>query len=160
MRISEKAVPAEEIAELTAFAESVYVLLAKEKPNADPIDVIDEILYVWQQSGTIPVAELESNQLIYALGTLWGNILIKQYHWSWATLTFHEFNDWEGRAVVAADGSLCILPFAYIHICLAGDDEVKISASLVALGANIIPSFPPNSFEDVMNGLQRIVPRG
>lgn len=160
MSISEQAVPVNEIAELTAFAESVYSLLPKENPNAAPIEIIDETLYAWQQSGAMPIAGLESNELVYALGTLWGNILIEKHNWRWATLTFHELNDWKGRSVVAPDGSLSILPFAYIHECLAGEDEVKISASLVALGSGVIPSFPPGSFENVMHGIQRIVPRG
>lgn len=160
MNISEQAIPANEIADFTAFAESVYPELPKEKPNATPIDVIDATIYTWQQSETMPIEEIESNDLVLALGMLWGNILVEKYNWHWAILTFHEFNNWQGQAIVAPDSSLFMLPFAYIHQCLVGEAEVKVSASLVALDSDVIPSFPPNSFQDLMQGLQRIVPRG
>jgi hypothetical protein len=62
--------------------------------------------------------------------------------------------------VVAPDSALFILPYAHIHQCLAGEDEVKISASLAVIGSNVIPEFPPSSFENVMYGIQRIIPRG
>jgi hypothetical protein len=158
--ISESAVDPNELAELSKFSEAVYALLPKASGNADRAIVIDETLYHWQQTGDTPLKDLEPNELIYALGTLWGNMLVEGYNWRWSSLTFHEFNDWKGRAVVSDDGSLSILPFAYIHECLAGKDEVKISASFTALASDIIPKFPAKSFENVMHGLQRIVPRG
>lgn len=160
MRITEVAVDANVISEITAFAESIYPWLPKSTPDAARIDVIDETVYAWQQSGEPPLDDVEPDELVFALGVLWGNLLVEAHAWRWADLTFHEFNDWEGRAVVSPNGGLSILPFACIHECVAGKDEVKISASLVALGSNVIPEFPPATYENVMHGLQRIVPRG
>ncbi|MBB1163124.1 hypothetical protein [Aquariibacter albus] len=160
MKITETPVDSKSLADLTSFANGILEMLPKRDPDSEFLDVIDQTLYDWQQSGANPVEGVEEDDLIYALGVLWGNHLVKEHAWRWADLTFHEFNDWTGRAVVSESGSLSILPFAYIRECLDGEDEVKISAVPVALRSNVIPEFPPGTFENVMHGLQRIVPRG
>lgn len=160
MKVTANSIEAAEIAELTRFAEGVYQLIPKSSSAAPMITVLDEALYEWQQSSKKPLEEFAQEEIIFALGILWGNIVVEKHQWRWTDLTFHDFGDWSGRAVVSQNGSLLILPFAHIHECLSGRDEVKISASFAALSSSIIPDFPPASYENVTHGIQRIVPRG
>jgi hypothetical protein len=156
MTISESSVDKNSILEVTTL--SAEVLPTLTLPHADTLlEAID-----LQQSGkptqsTDP--EIDDDDLIYAFGTTWGNAIIERHGWHWADLTFHAFDDWEGRAVVAPDSSLIILPYAHIYEAIAGDEEVKMSASFNAIGSNVIPTLPANEYVDLINNIQRIIPR-
>jgi hypothetical protein len=161
MTISESSVDKNSILEVTTL--SAEVLPTLTLPHADTLlEAIDLAVYDWQQSGkptqsTDP--EIDDDDLIYAFGTTWGNAIIERHGWHWADLTFHAFDDWEGRAVVAPDSSLIILPYAHIYEAIAGDEEVKMSASFNAIGSNVIPTLPANEYVDLINNIQRIIPR-
>ena len=157
MKVSEHIVGNTEIDELTAFVTDVL----KQTPALDgSMESIDETIHEWQASGKLPNAGiLDKDELIALYGYLWGNEIVRLHGWHWADLIFHEFDDWVGRAVVSPDASLFILPVAHIHECLQGDDEVKITALLSAIGSDIVPSLEPCSYTNMAHNIQRIVPR-
>lgn len=160
MNVTEHAVPSEDTVRLTVFASKIRAQLSEQGlPAHGTTEWADAFVYDWQQSGKPATDAIESDELIYALGIVWGSEVVDAFGWAWVDLTFHEFDDWVGRAVVSADRSLMILPFAHIHECIAGEDEVKIGASVTAIDSNIIPKFDRHSYTNVMHGLQRIIPR-
>ena len=61
--------------------------------------------------------------------------------------------------MVSPDASLFILPFAHIYECIKGGDEVKISASLNVIGSSVIPKLEPKTYTNLVDNVQRIVPR-
>ncbi|WP_374500652.1 hypothetical protein [Pseudoxanthomonas sp.] len=157
MKVSEHAVDKSVLDELSSFAAAVL----RQAPSlGDSMETIDEAIYEWQVSGNPPEAGgLGQSELIAFYGALWGNEIVRLHGWHWANLTFHEFNDWTGRAVVSPDGSLFVLPFAHIHECLRGDDEVKITALLGAIGSDVIPPLEAGSYTNLAHNIQRILPR-
>ena len=159
MNITEERVDQTTIDKLTALTESVMIQI---RPSGveDLIGFVDKTVHEWQVSGTPPKASnLDQDDLIYAFGTAWGDAVIAQHGWHWADLTFHDHGDWTGRAVVSADGSLFILPYAHIHECLSQEDEVKIGMSLNVIGSDLIPALEPGTYTNLTHNIQRIIPR-
>jgi hypothetical protein len=167
MKVTESPLDQETINELMAFTEHALKLislpqLASKSANEQSrlIESIDQAVFDWQESDEPPKSvDIDEDQIIYALGAAWGNAIVNKHQWHWADLTFHEFDDWLGRAVVSKDSSLMILPFAHIHECLGGSDEVKISMSLNVIGTDVIPIIEPKSYVNLIHNVQRIVPR-
>ena len=159
MNISEQEFKDEMMDKLQELAIEAITPLAKEL-NVSLCEWIDTYLYDWQQNGNPPSLFIHQDNLIPAISAVWASVLQEQYNWEWVVLTFHEHDNWQGLAIVSPDRSLMVLPFAYVNECLSGTDEVKISASIVALENNIIPPQEPKSYTNIMQGLQRIVPRG
>ncbi len=159
MNISESSAEDIEIDQLVKFATGSIAPIS-DSENVDILDWIDNFLYQWQQNGTPPSMFVDENNLIPALAAAWAAVIVEKHKWEWRLLTFHDLEDWKTLAIVPKDRSLMILPLSYIEDCLNNEEEVKISASMVALVENIIPSHPENSYANVMGGLRRIVPRG
>jgi hypothetical protein len=159
MNITEKIVDKASIDELTRMSSNVLSHI--ELPVGDSLlDSIDKAVYSWQQSESPPKGgELDADDFIFAFGTAWGNTVVQQHGWQWVDLTFHEHDDWVGRAVVSPDRSLYILSYAHIHECLGGTDEVKISMSINVIGSELIPALEPHSYVNLIHNVQRIVPR-
>ncbi|TRX76417.1 hypothetical protein [Pseudomonas mangiferae] len=162
MNISETVLDAEALSPLDAMAAQVLDAIAPRLPGGvASLDAIDQAVHEWQHSGTPPTVEsVDQDDLVYAFGITWGNAVVRTHGWQWVDLTFHEFDDWEGRAVVSPDRALMILPFAHIYECLEGSDEVKISFSLAVIGTDVIPTLDPNGYVNLVHNIQRIVPRG
>lgn len=93
------------------------------------------------------------------MATAWGNIIIKDFNWEWTQLTFKDYDDWSTLAVVNHDHSQRVLPFAYLHDCINNETEVKISALITALQSDVIPTQAPGSYTDIIEGIQRLLPR-
>ena len=157
MSVTEGKVP-DELSQMTEFSNSVINQLSKVF-DREPLLLINDLICEWQDKEKSPVSGMGDQDLIVALATGWGNIIVKEFDWQWATLTFHEYGDWSGLCVVSEDRSLMIMPFSYVSACVAGDDEVKIGASITALNSDLIPKQPPQSYTNVMEGLQHILPR-
>ena len=159
MKISEELLDRESIDNVTSITEEVLSQI--RLPKADSLlHAIDLAVYDWQDSGSPPESgEFDKDDVLYAFGTTWGNAIVSQHGWHWSDLTFHEHDDWVGRSVVSPDASLYILPYAHIHECLGGSDEVKISASLSVINSNVIPPLDANSYTNLIHNIQRIIPR-
>ena len=143
--------------ELDSFVSEVL----KQTPSLGrSMETIDQVIYEWQASGSPPEASgLNQDELVAFYGFLWGNEVVRVHGWHWANLTFHEFNNWTGRAVVSPDGALFILPFAHIRECLEGSDEVKITALLSAIGSNVVPALERGTYTNMAHNIQRVLPR-
>jgi hypothetical protein len=159
MKVTESAVEKDTVHKLSSSSEEALKKINLPKA-VSLIDSIDQAVFNWQVCGKPPKStDLDKDDLIYALGTAWGNAIVDKHAWHWADLTFHEFDDWVGRAIVSEDGSLMILPYAHIHECLSGSDEVKIRMSLSVIVTDVIPNIQPNSYVNLIHNVQRIVPR-
>ena len=159
MRISETAVTAQDLINMTEFARNTAPTLGL-KPSVLAIEAniiwVDSMVYDWQQ-GAAPA--IDTDDMVAVLGTVWAEQIIQQHDWVWVNLVFHDYDDWEAYAIVSPDRSLMILPYAFIHECISEGTEVTIAASLTAIGSAVIPTFEPYSYTNLMHGLQRIVPR-
>ncbi len=162
MNISETLIDADDLSRLAGLCTEVLDAIAPRLPGGvASLDAIDQAVDHWQRSGAAPTVDtLDEDDLIYAFGIAWGNAMVQAHGWHWVDLTFHAFDDWVGRAVVSPDRALMILPFAHIHECLSGDDEVKIGASLAVIGTDLIPPLEPRGYVNLVHNIQRIVPRG
>lgn len=159
MPISETTMTAEDLNNVTAFARKITPSLGLQ-PSISDIEAniiwVDSKVYEWQQ-GAAPA--IDADDMVAVLGTVWAKQIIQQHNWLWVNLVFHEYDDWEAFAIVSPDRSLMILPYAFIHECITEGTEVTIAASLTAIGSDVIPTFDPYSYTNLMHGLQRIVPR-
>ncbi|EHR1165429.1 hypothetical protein HYO33_22865 [Vibrio parahaemolyticus] len=163
MNISEKEFTDSSFFEFEKFAIELVASLA-EKQGVTPIEWVDNYLYDWQMNGVPPCNFIDEDsndeEIIAALAIVWAKQLSIDFEWQWSSLTFHDFDDWTGLAVVSPDRSLIVLPFAYIRECLKKHDEVKISASISALKNNVVPDLGAKSYINLMHSLHRILPRG
>lgn len=159
MPISETSMTAEDLNNVTAFARKMAPKLGLQPKVTDieaNITWVDSTVYDWQQ-GAVPA--IDADDMVAVLGTVWAEQIIQQHDWIWVNLVFHDYDDWEAFAIVSPNRSLMILPYAFIHECIAEGTEVTIAASLTAIGSSVIPTFEPYSYTNLMYGLQRIIPR-
>jgi hypothetical protein len=162
MRVTETLMSPEAIAGISGHARNGRCLFGAVPSVDDPdaiADWVDSIVFAWQDEERQPVASLEREDLIGILGFSWGEQIVAVHGWQWVNMVFHEYDDWETIAVVSPDRSLMILPFAFIYECLDDGADVTIGASLRVIGSDAVPTFPPNSYTNLMHGLRRIVPR-
>jgi hypothetical protein len=92
------------------------------------------------------------------VGSLWGEQLVREFGWAWGQVKLDE--DEIRIGVFSKDRSLAIYPWEFVFDCLENETPVTILLAFNMLQAGSIPAFPPNSFEDVMEGVHHIVPPG
>jgi hypothetical protein len=141
--------------------QSLVSELGASRTPLEWVDFVDDIAHAWQ-SGAPPDfnGEVVLDDLHLLLGCLWGNQICSVHGWQWVSLKFkYPRSSWTGDAIVSVDRSLYILPYAYV-IERANDKDldIAIGASIRVIGTEVIPTFPAMSFQNLMHGLQRIVP--
>ncbi len=96
----------------------------------------------------------------FLFGSLWGEQLIRELNWHWGTVTYHDFEDASAVGVVSPLAEMVIFPFAFLEACLKEDVPVTVLLSFNMLrDGSSIPELAPESYEDVMQNVQHIVPR-
>lgn len=134
------------------------------KSSQEPPDLIvaavDQYVFDWQQ-GKLPKAKkIDAEDAPFALGTLWGQQLVRAFGWHWAMITFHEHSDSEAPGVIAPDRSLAVYPIHFVQGCLANRGvDVTIALAYNMLKAGKVKGLPPNKYQNLMEGVRRIVPR-
>jgi hypothetical protein len=164
MNVSEEPVSDEIMGNIRDCAQSALLLLGEKYATAEPpavVAAIDDFVYRWQKGDrpSTDVVEGEDAQLL--MGSLWGEQLVKQFGWQWAQLTFHDYKDAVAFGVFSPDRSLAIYPLEFMLGCLRDADvDATVLLSFNMLLAGSVPKMKKKSYTNVMDGVQRIVPRG
>lgn len=164
MNVTEEPVPADVLGSIRGCAKDAIKVLGADFAKADPATIvaaIDDFVYQWQ-NGTRPPSNViedgEEARLIF--GSLWGEQLVKQFGWQWAKVTFHDYDDSIAFGVFSPDRSLAIYPLEFMLGCVNDptvDATVMLSFNMLREGK--IPKMKTKSYTNVMEGVQRIVPR-
>ena len=162
MNIAEETIPNDLLDNIRGCANEALKAFGDVIVCFDPasiVDAIDNFVFQWQRGNrpsTDFVEEEEHAKLIIA--SLWGEQLVKQFQWQWAKMTFCDGNGTIG--VFSLGRSLAIYPFDYVGTCLLHPEvDVTVMLAFNMLVSDAIPKFPENSYTNVMEGVQRIVPR-
>jgi hypothetical protein len=131
--------------------------------SADPqtvIKALDAFVDGWQE-GKRPTKEaLDPEDAPYALGSLWGEQLVRQFNWQWGMITFHDHNNSKAPGVLSPDRSLAVYPIHFLMGCLKDsrvDCTVALSFNMLAAGK--IKNLPAKGYFNLMDGVRRIVPK-
>lgn len=148
----------QQIRESAQEALSILGLLASADPQTI-VSAIDQFVYDWQ-CGKHPQIHCDAEDLPYALGSLWGEQLVRQFQWQWKVITFHEHGDTKATGVVSPDRSLAIFPIHFIIGCLK---DASVDATIL-LSFNMLKEHNPSDskgpeYANFMEQVFRIVPR-
>lgn len=97
------------------------------------------------------------NERAMPLGALWGIQMIRQFQWEW---TMVEDDEEESKVIAVFDKrrSLGIYPFQYVFGCLESGEYPTILLAFNMLLDGSIPTRPERGYENLMDGVQHIVP--
>ena len=131
-----------------------------DAPTAhDIVKAVDRCVYDLQQGNGPEFGAQDEPDLV--LGSLWGQQLVRELSWQWAAVTFHEHDDAKAVGVFSPDRALAIYPFHFIYGCLENGAEVTIMSGVQLLvDGSKVPPLAPGTYENVMDNVHYIVPRG
>ncbi len=169
MNITEEPLSAFELSEIERDADEALNVLGRDLAMADPAKVvhaIDNFAYRWQQGETSACEAAtwdddDDERAASTLGSLWGEQLVKQFGWQWAKVIFHDYDGASMVGVFSPDRSLAIYPFDFLLECMESlSMDVTVMLTFNMLLGQKIPKAPEHSYDNVMEGIHRIVPRG
>lgn len=160
--MSERAFTEEELREYAAcYQEALQQFgLNETSPPQLIIDAIDAYVDKWQRKLLNPQPNAKKRNATHAAvccGVAWGNQIVRQFGWLW-TCRVLEGNSY--YAVVPPDRALVIYPMTFTNACLNNphlDCTVALSFNMMATGD--MGGMPAGGYEDVMQGVRRIVPK-
>ncbi len=170
-KISEAPLPADALKSIAGCAGDALQILGlepgktakKSQPAAaapqDIVKALDQCVYDLQQGRGPEFGAEDEPDLI--LGSLWGEQLVRELGWQWAAVTFHEHDDAKAVGVFSPDRALAIYPFHFIYGCLENGAEVTILLAFnLLVDGSKVPPLAPGTYENVMDNVHYVVPRG
>jgi hypothetical protein len=164
MNITEGRVPSNIMTNIRGCAKDALKVLGKKYAKADPstvVKAIDDFMYRWQRDDRPSediVEDGDTARLI--MGSLWGEMLVEEFGWEWAKVTFHDYDDSVAFGVFSPDRSLAIYPLEFLLGCVQDPDvDVTVALSFNMLKAGKVPKLKKKSYTNLMDGVHRIVPR-
>jgi hypothetical protein len=162
--MSERDLTAQETTEFRQCSEAGLRLLALDSA-ASPLQCVEAVeTYVdkWHKPKPGILAKLFGGkpdvvQTALALGAVWGDQLSREFGWEW---TCHQAEGQDLYCVASKDRSLAIFPTYFLKACLdspAVDCTATLAFNMVKAGA--IPPLPSNGYQNLMDGVHRIVPK-
>jgi hypothetical protein len=170
---SERSVDAETGKSIASYAEAAAKLLGVDRADSSPLEIvsaIDRWMNAAQKVGLPKLrADNESpaeadlgdskndkdshaNELAYHIGSLWGEQLVRELGWQWASVVFEHRADMEVVGVFSPDRSLAIYPLNFVFHCLADANPVTILKAFEILReGSRVPPLPPCGYENVMD---------
>ena len=122
------------------------------------VSVMDRFIHQWQQGHQPVVCDVDDLSL--AMGSLWGEQLVKQFGWYWAEVTFPEHPETPAIGVLSPDRSLAIYPFHFLQQCLKHAAPVTIRLAFeILLDGSRVPRIAADTFENVMDNVHHKPPR-
>jgi hypothetical protein len=163
--MSERPLTPQEMSEFRTCAANGGTLLgvSTDAASLDVVQAIEDYVGAWHKPKGGFLARLfaskpDTIQTALALGALWGDQLVREFGWEW---TCHRADGMDLYCVVTKDRSLALFPTYYVKACL---DDATIDCTIVLafnmLQAGSVPTLPAGGFENLMSGVQRIVPKG
>ncbi len=158
--ISEEAVDAETMSSIEGCAaDAVTLLTVQTDSSAERLTkAVDEFVFEWQKGNRPDVPD--EDDLSLTLGSLWGQQLVRELGWEWASVTFHNHDDAQAVGVFSPDRALAIYPFHFIYDCLENDAPVTIMLAFnMLIDGSRIPTLPARGYENVMDNVHHSIPR-
>jgi hypothetical protein len=163
MHIKERPLLADEQNDfLTRAAQMQSELALPEEASADAIiAAIDAAVDRWQDEHRgfwkSFKKDPQAAHVAQGLAALWGQQLVLHFGWEWVCV---QTGDESMFGVVSPDRAIAVYPEAFINACL---QDPKLDCT-VALAYNMLKEgkvigLPPKGYEDLMAGVQRIVPK-
>lgn len=162
-RISESPAGADVIKSMAASNQMGMDLLGLKDLAASPqsiVEAIDTFVYRWQKGNRPADKSIDPEDVPFSLGSLWAEQLIRQFGWTWIKVTFLDRKNSVAHAVASPDRSLVIYPIHFLIGCFRdpGVDATILLSFNMLLGGRVDP-LTPNSYENLMASVHRIVPR-
>ena len=92
------------------------------------------------------------------IGALWGTQMQRQFGWEWINLIQHDHDDLNVVAMFDMERTVGIYPFHYVYGCFENKVYPTVLLAFNMLVAGKIPKFDRRSYENLMDGVQHIVP--
>jgi hypothetical protein len=124
------------------------------------IEAIDAFVDAWQEGRRPPKKVLDPEDAPYALGSLWGEQLVRQFGWEWAMITFHDHGDSIAPGVLSPDRSLAVYPIHFLLGCLQDSGvDCTVALSFNMLVAGNVGKLKPKEYINLMDSVHRIIPK-
>ncbi len=160
MNISETALDEEVLTHIQASAAAGAALLDVDLKYASADTIVESIDVYVSQRQRGDQENVEDDEADIALGSLWGQQLVRQFGWEWSSVTFVDHSDATAIGVFSPDRSLAIYPFHFVYGCFENNAPVTILLAFNMLkDGSRIPELPPRGFENVMDNVHHVVPK-
>jgi hypothetical protein len=124
------------------------------------VAAVDEFVFAWQGGKRPSKKDIDPEDAPFALGSLWGQQLVRKFGWDWKMVTFHEHGDSTAPGVLSPDRSLAIYPIHFVIGCLKDPTvDATILLSYNMLKAGDTGKVKAGEYFNYMDGVHRIVPR-
>lgn len=124
------------------------------------VAAVDEFVFGWQCGERPPADALAPDNAPLPLGAVWGQQLVRAFGWDWAVVEFHEHDNSQAPGVLSPDRALAVYPIHFIMGCLHDPTvDTTILLAFNMLEAGTIGPTQPGGFFNLMDGVQRIIPR-
>jgi hypothetical protein len=125
------------------------------------VKAIDKFVYDWQGGKRAKSKAFDTlDDIPVALGCLWGTQLIRQFDWEWVLIRPRKTRLDPRLAIVSPDRSLCIWPIEFITDAMEFDTiDVTIALSFNMLREGLPKPFTAKTYTDLMDKVERLVPR-
>lgn len=161
--ISEEPLEASMLSTVHGCAGEGLQFLGIDSANPEPksvVEAIDAFVYQWQKGHRQLPPSVEVDDVPYVLGSLWGEQVVDRFGWEWAMMTLHDQDESRAPGVVSPDRALVIYPIHFVAGCLQDEQvDATIALSFNMLEAGRIGDLKPREYFNLMEGVQRIVPR-
>jgi hypothetical protein len=132
-------------------------------PSADPeaiVEAVDAFVFAWQ-CGTRPSKNaFDPDDVPFAIGSLWGQQIVRKFGWHWKSVTFHEHGNTSAPGVLSPDRALAIYPIHFVLGCLKDSNvDTTIMLSYNMLVAGQMNGASAGAYTNVMEGVHRLIPR-
>lgn len=166
--IQERPLTDEEKAEFETRSSRALKNLGVNAPEASAesiVQLVDAFVDKWQTGGFAPRKSLfsrkpalpDSVDVALGLGAVWGDQIVRKFGWEWTCL---QQDGQDLYCVASQDCGWVIYPTYFLKACLDNphaDCTAMLSFNMLAAGN--IPANPANSYENLMGGVQRVVPK-
>ncbi|WP_394793272.1 hypothetical protein [Armatimonas sp.] len=165
MAIQERPLTTEELSEFADYTHRAMINLGLADFEPEPevaVQAVETFVDRWQAERRNPIKKLfirspNPVEVALGLGSVWGNQLVRRFGWEWACI---QQDDQELYAVVAPDRSIAVYPTYFLKACL-DDPRVDCTAMLAfnMLVAGNVSGLPVQGYENLMQGVRRIIPK-
>jgi len=90
------------------------------------------------------------------IGTLWGEVFVKELGWEWINVTFEDGSQSVG--VFSRDRSIGFYPWHFVLGCVENGATVTVLLAWNMLKEGAVPKTAPNSYVNLMDGVHHIIP--
>lgn len=165
MAIQERPLTQNELKEFADYTDRAMINLGLANSQAAPeavIQAVETFVDRWQAERRNPLKKLlsrtpDATDVALGLGSVWGNQLVRQFHWEWTCV---KQNGQDLYAVVSPDRSIAVYPTYFIKACL---DNPRVDCTIMLafnmLTAGKVSGLPAQGYENLMQGVRRIVPK-